>query len=1182
MAERQRVSRACVICKAGKRKCDGEQPCSRCGALGLECEYLESGIKRGPKPGAKANFLVAENDRLRAELDKLRNAAGQRNSAPSFPALVPATGAASGHPRAAELFPDALWDINGPIRPTQQELDTISSFFQVTNRVLPAVDEASFWSMLETCKYLGDGEAAADGEGATATMDEEDGSASAQQHSVLGKRRVAGQSTSSSTVTASAARRPHPIVNVARNAEVMGFRVLLATVLCIGCKVAGRYGDARRYYEQARAFVGPVFTSPSQHLVSALLVLVMITRALCQDDRQASLHAALALRMSEVVEVPPEVRMVAVLFAHAHSTDATEWPPRRAAVSVVHIIPGSSGAVGAARQPPVPVSSAYVAEPAAKPIPAHIRFADILGFIVTQLMLNFPALHENASAASGDKTAPEGSPPESPLSPAAVARYFELLDEAGELQASTGLLRVFPVNVLGVGVRALVLLRGIAQAAAPGAGGAAATPPMSSGETSPLQRLYASTKVHSTAAVIAGDAPASIDVPTASSIPATDAEAIARDALSLAASATEHAAANPFSRFCFPCVLLQGKLITAVMKLSPGPAGGARTVCEAAAAPQPTAKELASSPLPRAVVPQARAFLQRACTFMRAARSGGPCTASSGASASASPAGSGCEAQNSPCGETASACAPTSREQAEVMCTTAVIALPGSAAAACGKEPCTESIELATCPQSHVGIAQATCAVSVLTIAQATCPQSQFESALASSGCPTQQLKAAATSGGCPNEHMEAARESIAHLAAEPAASSGAQPPAQPQRGAATGSGPAARRASKAGIAAPAAASSRGPVPPPPGPQGMREQLAASSALMPKAKVRRTAHTTSATGRAGEQQLDRWGTGVGAPPAAAAHIAVQPAVIPGLLEQEEDEEERNYSDFEGYDAYGSGGDSDSSGGLKSLLQPTLAAGLNAARTRPALSITAGGGIGLHRVSSLEDEAPQGRAGMSMSALDVFDSGSSSGPGIAPFGGWSKGASSASSTVSGGASTPAAGMHAGTDSSTDSGARTPSEGITWLSAATSEPGGAQGAASRGAGGVSPPLLFSAGTLGGALGTAAVALPAGLLNMASPGLGGFSGPGALDPLALPESLSTLMPYAFADLTSDFDRHLASAGLRPGDGEPAADPAGTAGAGVPFWSGGAPSGAGSSAGVPPLPPASIDLDLLLGVDL
>ena len=157
-----------------------------------------------------------------------------------------------------------MWSV-GPINPTPAEERILTAYFGFTNKILPAVDEAVFRAALAAAK--GAGGAGGGSDGTVLAPDES------------------------------------PVRAVRRHAELFGFRVCYFTLLCVGSRIAGNAPAARRYYELARAYIGPVYAQPSQHLVSALLLMTMISRAMCHDAAQAALHAALALRMSELVEV---------------------------------------------------------------------------------------------------------------------------------------------------------------------------------------------------------------------------------------------------------------------------------------------------------------------------------------------------------------------------------------------------------------------------------------------------------------------------------------------------------------------------------------------------------------------------------------------------------------------------------------------------------------------------------------------------------------------------------------------------------------------------------------------------------------------------------------------------------------------------------------------------------------
>ena len=232
-------------------------------------------------------MLEDENAALRAELELLRSqaaAAGAHSLPASRLQSLSATAAAPSPTPAPSpmdaLLPAGVWGIPGPIIPSPEEAAILRAYFTFTNRTLPACDEEYFYAALEAARYIP--------------------VQSGVVASYNGAERLnsfpAPQSSSSSSSTPS-------VFGVARNSEMFGFRVCYYTLLCIGARMMNQCAAARQYYELARAFIGPCFTQPSQHLVSALLVMTMITRAMCPDSTQPALHAALALRMSEVVEV---------------------------------------------------------------------------------------------------------------------------------------------------------------------------------------------------------------------------------------------------------------------------------------------------------------------------------------------------------------------------------------------------------------------------------------------------------------------------------------------------------------------------------------------------------------------------------------------------------------------------------------------------------------------------------------------------------------------------------------------------------------------------------------------------------------------------------------------------------------------------------------------------------------
>eukprot|EP01103_Thecamoeba_quadrilineata_P002539 TRINITY_DN12489_c0_g1_i1.p1 TRINITY_DN12489_c0_g1~~TRINITY_DN12489_c0_g1_i1.p1 ORF type:complete len:614 (+),score=103.91 TRINITY_DN12489_c0_g1_i1:51-1892(+) len=97
MYKRHSVTQACDRCKKSKKRCNGEEPCSRCQLLGFACEYVSENNKRGRKPGKRPNSsevsqedptspktdsefsnlqqLLMLNSKLKEELDQQRQRA---------------------------------------------------------------------------------------------------------------------------------------------------------------------------------------------------------------------------------------------------------------------------------------------------------------------------------------------------------------------------------------------------------------------------------------------------------------------------------------------------------------------------------------------------------------------------------------------------------------------------------------------------------------------------------------------------------------------------------------------------------------------------------------------------------------------------------------------------------------------------------------------------------------------------------------------------------------------------------------------------------------------------------------------------------------------------------------------------------------------------------------------------
>lgn len=244
-----------------------------------------------------ANMLTAEVGSKRRRPDSAVAASSASSSAPSS-----ASGAA-----ASAVDP---WQPPGSIVPTPAEVSLLRRFFEQANFVMPSVDEEAFWAALEEAKYYTGGE-----EGDDDITDEEHddeagsarfaGSGAASQHiglkSGLEARVQAAAPTLGSSSSGGASTHTAPPAGtrgsgeavrtapthieavragvgartLARHANAYGFRVLFHIVLAGGCMTQpGHQALVRHHYGLARAFLGPCLTAPSQHLVSALLMMV--------------------------------------------------------------------------------------------------------------------------------------------------------------------------------------------------------------------------------------------------------------------------------------------------------------------------------------------------------------------------------------------------------------------------------------------------------------------------------------------------------------------------------------------------------------------------------------------------------------------------------------------------------------------------------------------------------------------------------------------------------------------------------------------------------------------------------------------------------------------------------------------------------------------------------------------
>jgi hypothetical protein len=106
-------------------------------------------------------------------------------------------------------------------------------------------------------------------------------------------------------------------------------------VLCCAAKVEGRMELARHHYGVACACIASCAEMRSQHLVSALLLLSLISRSLCGDPSQSLALIRLANRMAELSEpgsIGTDVRFAALLLVRRAASrfipTRRRFPPR--------------------------------------------------------------------------------------------------------------------------------------------------------------------------------------------------------------------------------------------------------------------------------------------------------------------------------------------------------------------------------------------------------------------------------------------------------------------------------------------------------------------------------------------------------------------------------------------------------------------------------------------------------------------------------------------------------------------------------------------------------------------------------------------------------------------------------------------------------------------------------------
>lgn len=154
-APRQRSAKACKKCRRRKTKvriysltfsnfhsctaiqCSGGQPCTRCNARGLECEYDEKSVPRGPS-------------KARMELRKKPSRSGSSTSRTSSPADSPDSVPSASALNGPDEVPPTL-DV--PVQQTSADLQPPQQPFVASNVIAPSLDDAAPLGSIDPAYY---------------------------------------------------------------------------------------------------------------------------------------------------------------------------------------------------------------------------------------------------------------------------------------------------------------------------------------------------------------------------------------------------------------------------------------------------------------------------------------------------------------------------------------------------------------------------------------------------------------------------------------------------------------------------------------------------------------------------------------------------------------------------------------------------------------------------------------------------------------------------------------------------------------------------------------------------------------------------------------------------------------------------------------------------------------------
>jgi hypothetical protein len=291
-----RASQACITCSKSRVKCEGAVPgsttCARCARRGDKCEFTEP-KKRGPK-GPRSSTIGSTIKSLPSTIPI--DAETLFSLVDNHDESVNASNSKIGEikqRRSRDISDDDNDGDNdgdnlSPIT-KKMNLNTnllslddyflISSYFKHCNVMVPCVDEIDFRKMLEVLEE--------------------------KQKKIL----------SESQSLFSLESQSKGLFAEVTDGNFAAFRVLLHTVICCASLIEGRKTLARHHYGVSCALIPLCLDMSSKHLVSALLVLSLISRSLGKGGEESLEHMRLARIISDqAIGVSLEVKTTALVL----------------------------------------------------------------------------------------------------------------------------------------------------------------------------------------------------------------------------------------------------------------------------------------------------------------------------------------------------------------------------------------------------------------------------------------------------------------------------------------------------------------------------------------------------------------------------------------------------------------------------------------------------------------------------------------------------------------------------------------------------------------------------------------------------------------------------------------------------------------------------------------------------